>query len=40
MFNNLGNEEDFRRLLIFGANINATDDEGNTAILLAAKKGI
>lgn len=40
LFNNLGNEDDFRRLLIFGANINATDDEGNTAILLAAKKGI
>lgn len=37
--NDSGNEDDFRRLLIFGANFNATDEKGNTALLLAVEKG-
>lgn len=34
-----GNEKEFQRLLTDGANLNATDQNGNTALLLAAKSG-
>ena len=34
-----GNEAEFQRLLMSGANFSATDNEGNTALLLAAEKG-
>lgn len=34
-----GNEDEFRRLLVDGANVNAMDEDGNTALLLAAEKG-
>lgn len=37
--NHSGNEDEFRRLLMNGANINATDENGNSALLLAAQKG-
>lgn len=35
-----GNEVEFEQLLLNGnANFSATDEEGNTAIILAAEKG-
>lgn len=34
-----GNENEFRRLLADNTNLNATDENGNTAIILAAKRG-
>lgn len=39
-FINPGNEDEFQRLLVNGANFSATDGEGNTAIILAAEKGM
>lgn len=34
-----GNESEVQRLLTAGANLNATDENGNSALLLAAGKG-
>lgn len=35
-----GNEDEFQRLLMNGANFSATDEEGNSALILAAEKGM
>lgn len=34
-----GNEDEFERLLVDGVNVNATDENGATALLLASEKG-
>lgn len=39
LFLNEGNENEVQRLLMNGANLNATDENGNSALLLAAAKG-
>lgn len=35
-----GNETEFERLLRSGADFNALDEEGNSALLLSAEKGV
>lgn len=37
--NNIENEVEFESLLLAGVNLNATDESGNTALLLAAENG-
>lgn len=39
MTSNKGNESEVQRLLTDGANLNATDENGNSALLVAAGKG-
>lgn len=39
MFNVLGNEDEFQRLIVNDVNLNATDENGNSALLLAAGRG-
>lgn len=35
----VGNEREFQRLLTNGVNLNAMDENGNTALILAAERG-
>lgn len=38
MFDVSGNEKEFKRLVLNGVDINASDEKGNSALLLAVKK--
>lgn len=40
LFDDSGNETEFRQFLNDGNNLNATDENGNSALLLAAERGI
>lgn len=40
LFDDSGNETEFRKFLNDGNNLNATDENGNSALLLAAERGI